>query len=400
MLSVAETPWQAVSIPVLLLVGLVVTLRLARRFGVPGMLATWLYGWHTLFCGLYFRYSLNDNADATLYYLRGLAGEGRLRPGTDGVNWLTGLLADPFGLSYFGCFLVFNIIGMVGLLAFYGALRTLTAHKTAMARRMALVIVFLPGISFWSSAIGKDALAFMAAGLAVWALLEPARRWKTVLLALVLFAFVRPHVGAAFAGALAGGLFWSYKARPLVKLALLAVSVPLAGITVHLALSYIGIGLSELGAFLAKRQEIDQSGGASIDLSAMSVPARLFAYLFRPLFFDAAGLNALVVSLENALLLVLVVRALMSLGRNPQALPAFARTVFVLFVAVLWLVMANTTGNIGISIRQKWMFLPMLLALALSLWPQKRPRRAAGSSLINRPAAGAHPRPPETQPST
>src|SRR3546814_16950478 len=79
-------------------------------------------------------------------------------------------------LSFLVACLLFNIFGAIGLIAFDTCLQEVTANKSKLLRRFATLIVLLPSISFWSSALGKDSLAFMAAALTLYATLNMSRR--------------------------------------------------------------------------------------------------------------------------------------------------------------------------------------------------------------------------------
>src|SRR5690606_6325284 len=96
--------------------------------------------------------------------------------GTAAVSYITIFFASILGLSFLGTFIAFSLFGYLGLMAVDASLRIATENKSRFVRYFATLIVLLPSISFWSSAIGKDALSFMAAGLILWAALNPARR--------------------------------------------------------------------------------------------------------------------------------------------------------------------------------------------------------------------------------
>jgi hypothetical protein len=44
-----------------------------------------------------------------------------------------------------------------------------------------------------------------------------------------------------------------------------------------------------------------------------------------------------------------------------------------LYVLLTWVVLATTTANLGISMRQKWMFTPVLVFLLISSAKTRRP---------------------------
>ena len=310
--------------------------------------------------------------DSSAYYLRSLDNEVWFGFGTRGVRFLTSLLSQGLSFSYGISFLFFNILGFIGLLAFASALQTVTRESSRKVRVMSLFFLFLPGLSFWSSAIGKDALTFMAAGLVSWAVLDIGRRMPAIVLGAVLFLLPRPHIAGIFLISFSLALLVSSRMGILKKLALLVVVLPLSIFGAQFGLSYAGLGdasgFADVNEYVEARQGHNLGGGSSVDIAGMSVPMRLFTYMFRPLIFDANGILGLVVSFENMMLLLLLVATVFRKKRTKSALGRFAFVFYLIFAMTSWFILANTTANLGIAIRQKMMFLPMLTVLLFSFW--------------------------------
>jgi hypothetical protein len=147
------------------------------------------------------------------------------------------------------------------------------------------------------------------------------------------------------------------------------------------ALDYSGLGadftIQAANDYFETRQGYNQDGGGGIDISQMSLPAQLFTYIFRPLPFEAHGFAALSASFENILLMIFFIysfRCYLSRVRNKKF--DFSNKSFMIFYAIVtWLILAMTTANLGISLRQKWMFLPMLLYVGVSVIAAANPTR-------------------------
>jgi hypothetical protein len=93
----------------------------------------------------------------------------------------------------------------------------------------------------------------------------------------------------------------------------------------------------------------------------------MFAYLFRPLFFDARNALALIVSVENLLMLVLFIVFFLPSASSMFKDSSFTMRYNVIFCLSTLILLSLTTNNLGIAIRQKTMILPsFLLLLALS----------------------------------
>src|SRR5690606_24415998 len=124
----------------------------------------------------------------------GLKGGVEFSFGTAAVSYITIFFASILGLSFLGTFVAYSLFGYIGLMAFDASLRIATENKSRYIACVATLIVFLPSVSFWTSAIGKDALSFMSAGLILWAALKPARRTWLIVMSVLIMLLVRPHM--------------------------------------------------------------------------------------------------------------------------------------------------------------------------------------------------------------
>ncbi len=370
MLSFATTWWQAIGNSIFLILGLFISLSIGRFVKISILSSIILYIWHTIISIYYYYSSLENPADSVDYYIKSLNYSGGFAFGTKGIFYLTSIFSETLDMSYGGVFLVFNIFGSVGLLAMAGALVEIVPERQLLFKRLAIAVLFLPGVSFWSSAIGKDSLAFMAAGLAVWASLQLNRRYPAMLIALCIFLLIRPHIGGIASIALALATIFTLRSGLVAKAALLAVAMPAAAAGIWFGLDYAGIsdpaGMSDITDYMEDRQGYNMGGGSSIDIVSMSWPMRLFSYLFRPLPLESPGLLGLVVGLENMALLAIFIFFSLKVLREKSWLPLFPRAFMLLFAIGTLIILANTTANLGIAIRQKWMFVPMLICVAFS----------------------------------
>lgn len=370
--------WQLITSALVLLVGAAVAVAVGRRLECSSGRSLALYGWHTLFCVFYCLYALRYGADALGYYRNSFVLEGPFAPGTTGVRYLTSLMTQGLGLSLIGTFLVYNVFGSIGLLAFDGCLRVATRDKAAYIRRLATLIVFLPSVSFWSSAIGKDAPAFMAVGLALWASLDLGRRPLLMAFAVALMLLVRPHMAGLMVMGLTVAPLLDPKTTPGKKLLLGTVAAAVAAAMVPFALHYAGVGdnvsADSLKSYVESRQAQNMAGGGSVDIASMSLPMQLFTYLFRPLLIEARSPFALAAAIDNLILLYLFAAGGYAILQNPARKQRENRVFLWSYALMAWLVLSMTTANLGIALRQKWMFAPMLIFLLLSAIG--RPRQA------------------------
>lgn len=379
MLVFVDSAWHIFSNLIVFLVGVWLALAQKRIFAVGHSRAMFFYLWHSALCLFFFQFSLTNTADAKTYYLFSLTYDLGPGFGTHGIYYFTSFFSVGLGLSYGGTFIVYNIIGFIGMLAFASALQEVTRGPSALARRTNLLLVLLPGLSFWSASIGKDAVTFMAAGLATWGALNLSRRYPALVVSTLAFLLARPHMAGIMLASVTLAMLIASRVGLSKKVLLLLVALPSTAVAVTFGAQFAGLGeatsAEDIAEYFEERQGHNLEGGSSVYIAGMSIRMRLLTYLYRPFFFDAGGLMGLVVSFENLVIVLVTLSALglWLLGRKSQ-LERFPLLFFVVFSAVALFVLANTTANIGIAIRQKWMFLPMLLLLSVSIIfrPKKR----------------------------
>lgn len=373
MTDFSSSPIQIFSAFVVFLSGVFIALALRRYFKASASRSLTLYLWHTLFSFIYMAYVLNFGGDARMYFLSSSSGELSFALGTDAVRFITFLLVQGFGLSFLGCSLLFQIFGFLGLLAFDASLREVTWRKSRQVRLLSTFIVFLPSVNFWSAGLGKDSLSFFAMGLALWAALDMHKRWLLVFLSILVMLLVRPHI----AGMLGLGLAVSFvlqRGVPVVQRVILGgFAIVASAALVPLGLNYAGVGqdagFAELIDYVGERQAHNLTGGGAVDISNMSPPLQLFTYLFRPALVEVRDLFSLAAAIDNSILLGLFFCGGWALFRKtlPDHLFAHNRMFLWTYSCAAWLVLSVTTANLGIALRQKWMFAPMLIFLLISV---------------------------------
>lgn len=375
-MSLFDTPWQLFSALFVLAFGALVCLQLGRKFRTRALRSLTLYAWHTLFSLVYAVYALNNPSDSIKYYFQALEGTVRLSFGTGAVVTLATLFVTLLGLSFLGACLVFNIFGSIGLIAFDASLRQATRDSSRNIRLLATAIVFLPSISFWSSALGKDSIAFLAATLALWAALKIQERTWLMLLAIAIMLLPRPHIAGFMIIAFSATFIFARKTSLGQRLFFGGAALAICAILIPFALKYAGLqegaGASEVIEYIDYRQNLNQAGGSSLDISGMSPPMQLFTYLFRPLPFEAHSIFALASSLDNLVLLLLFVFGAHGIIKNRRNKVAESRMFLWTYALLSWPILAMTTANLGISVRQKWMFAPMLIFLLISVLGRPR----------------------------
>src|SRR6185436_15709218 len=131
-----------------------------RRRGGFALAPVGLYVWHTAMVLAYYKFSQSSAVDATMFDL----------------------------------FLLYGLSGYAGLIFFLRSAQMVTGSTFHDLRWVVYALAFLPGLSFWSSAIGKDALMFMAIQMFLYGLCRLSRAWLWCSLGFLLALAIRPHV--------------------------------------------------------------------------------------------------------------------------------------------------------------------------------------------------------------
>lgn len=377
-----SSAWHLLSAFLVWSFGLILIIGISGKFNIKRRRSIILYFWHTFFCIFYANYVAIEGGDAIDYYYKSISSSVDFSLGTVAVVYLTRLFSYYLDISFIGAFLVYNIFGTIGLLGFDGSLRHASYKKTKIVRIFASLLVFLPSVSFWSAAIGKDALSFMATGLALWAAIDFNSRIRLMIFSIVLMLFVRPHMAGLMIIAVAGSMIFRGRLSLVRKSFLIILSFVASIVLIPFAMEYSGlgsmIGFEDVQDYVEQRQGYNMEGGGGIDISSLSPPLQLLTYLFRPLPFEAHTILALAASFDNTILIVLFIFGIIGIFKFRRYDKIYFReNVAFMWIYSLsaWLILAITTANLGISVRQKWMFVPVLAFLLISLMTKRNQER-------------------------
>lgn len=389
-MSTSAELWGYISAFIVFICGIFIAQRTAKYFGVKQSYSVFLYLWHTIFCLVYVWYVTKNGGDALKYYRLAGLGVFEFRPGTQSVLMLNSIFIYGLNFSLLGSFLVNNIVGFLGLLAFQGSLNFATENKNKRTKQLAMLIVLLPSVSFWSSALGKDSISFMATGFALWAALKLEKRTILMTFAIFMMFLVRPHMAGMMIIALAFSMVLSAKVSLVRRFMMGLAALLIAAALVPFALQYAGVedpsSAGSVAGYMESRQGANLGGESSVDIASMSLPMKLFTYVFRPIIFEARNAFTLAAAIDNLILLYLFIAGGYAFFMKKAQNFTENRKFMWVYVGLAWFVLAMTTANLGISMRQKWMFAPVLIFLLISLvGKEKKKLVVAHKSVVNLP---------------
>lgn len=294
---------------------------------------------------------------------------------TNLINNICGFIMLAIGNTLPGLFVLFTLAALWGGYLFYRAF--CIAFPTGDTTLYGMLALLLPSNLFWSSAIGKDALAQLFIGLAAFGFAKVCRRLDTrsILTCAAGTAgvlAVRPHIAAMLAVAFTLPFVLGRSRGGWKNLAAKVVIAPiLVGVTLLL--------ISQAGEFVGMEAADSQSGIETVDRLTKSTQIGGSAFneeqsllvrvaeapflMFRPFPWEVSGGMAAVASVEALGLLWFAWK------RRRRLLAALQnwREPFVAFILVYSLIFsvafAAATSNFGILVRERIMMVPLLLML-------------------------------------
>src|SRR4051794_17231418 len=380
--SANNVVWSAI----VLLLGGSLCIVSGRLIGTRPLTTALLYTWHTGWSIFYGSYVLVNGGDAFSYFERARFDFVEPTFGTQFIIWLTSFPA-AIGLGYWPITFMYNTAGAMGLVFLYTALRESasgTPHSP-VAKLLVLTCTLLPSLSFWTSGIGKDSIAFLSVGMFVWAASAFGRRQLVATIAVLIMLPVRPHIAVLMVISLGVGTLFVADLRATVRFGVGALATAAAAFAVPLALIYTGTArFSSISEFISDRQERNMGGGSSIDISGMNPVLRLFSYLYRPLPNEAAGFSQLAASLDNVMLILLTGIGIAAIVRGGFVRTFRTQSIKLLYGLACLVLLSQVTANLGLAMRQKWMLVPALFVVLVGAWSAMKEKTSTDRTKFRR----------------
>lgn len=340
-----------------------------------------IYVIHVAACFVYYWRAQENLADSAMYYHDPFqVYQDGFMVGTQGLVYVIQYLKETIGGTYLDYYLIFQAIGFLGVTVLLRVFEEIHDELHLPHAPYLYALVTIPGLHFWSSALGKDAPFLLATSLALWASMRLPSRAKALFAALLLMLFIRPHIALIAGAALALSVVVGKGIPAYLRIALFLVALmgtALAATTLESAYSIDITSAESIGRQFERVDNVLQSDEAGSTAVGGSFPIRLLSLMFRPLFFDANEMFALIASLESVfliwLVLLLVVRSrdLFSLFRNVF----FARYALISSVG-LTLFLAISYWNVGLGLRQKWtMLVPLYMVLLVAVLAVRKAKK-------------------------
>jgi hypothetical protein len=359
-------------IAIVLFFSLMGTVYVSKSFGLKIGIGISLYIWHTLFCLLIIYIVLQTGGDETQYYedaLNGITWNGKVvgfGTGTMFINWVSRFFVHVLSFNFYALFLVFNFFGSCGLVIFASTVVKLRQSATRKFDPWLWVIIFFPSLSLWTTSIGKDGLALLS--LALFLRAATVKNTNIVMLAsaLVIMFLVRPHIALPMAlstvlflamrrGISVSGLIGS----GLVVLLLTYFLIPYVAETLNIA----SVSTETVTDYLDNTSKAAFTRDDAAFWYSKSFPERFLMTAFYPTIFSFSGPLEFIVAMENMFLTsAFLISVFYGVGKG-RVLKEDIH--LIVYMVLVWAILAAIMYNTGLAVRQKWMFMPIILFLFL-----------------------------------
>ena len=358
-----------------------------RRFDLAGLAAAGLF---LRFLFSFYRYA--HGADSNIYMSEGKRIAASLRhfnfgfdpgapvPGTGGMRVIAGVASFVTGGNVAAMVLLFTWLGFVACYLMYKAF--VTAMPNADHHRYALLVFLWPSLVYWPSSVGKDSWMLFTLGVAslgaARVLVRRPGGYSLLVLGLFLGSFVRPHVSLmallAFGVALLIGRRETTRRTiapsSVAKVAGLVVLVVLGGLLVSRAASVLKVDdFSSKSINTALNTNVTQTDQGNSAFTPAN-PRNPIGYveatatiLFRPLPFEAKGIEQLVTACEGLFLLGLFAASWRRLARIPRHLRDTPYLTYAIVYLLIFFFAFGTMSNFGILARQRSQALPLVFVV-------------------------------------
>ena len=178
---------------------------------------------------------------------------------------------------------------------------------------------------------------------------------------------------------------WATISFPLRVIFLIGVSIAFYYIYADV-LSLVGIDEEEFltqGFDLTHRATELTKSTSGVDITSYSLPMQVFTFLYRPLFFDASGALAVIVSFENVFYLLMTLKIFNIKGINFLVTSNFlVKTAFFSFLTVA-IALAQISGNLGLAMRQKSQVMILFMFVIISFLDKQKLLAYQKAILVN-----------------
>lgn len=264
--------------------------------------------------------------------------------------------------------IIFYLFSMISGLAIIGLFNFINKNFNSIkVSRLKLEYVFLllPGLHFWTVAIGKDALTLLAIYLICVSIFF--RKTGLFLGAIILLILVRYHIAILFLIGFLLHLLFSSKTRifnlstGIIRTIVLVISIPAAALVYSFALSsiqkYSSSGFEGFGDFIDNRTDAYSESGSGAILTGQPYFIKVLAMILGGIPWLSLDPLSIAAMFEGFIILILLFYALSKMRTYKKFYNTYSEpSAFLLWFVILFLLfMPLISGNLGLIVRMRVM---------------------------------------------
>jgi hypothetical protein len=347
-------------------------------------LAHGLLYYHFVISAVYYLYALANASDSKEYFRRTSTGNlswfETYDTGTPFIDFLVYPFVNTFHFSYEACMGLFASFGYLAFLFFFLLFRQYIKGKVEFySLNLFTVILFLPNMHFWSASLGKGSVIFLGIAMIFYALSKFKQRFILLILGFLIVYNVRPHIALVMLMSTVLGVLFSNKGiSKFYKFLILAVAGVAFALVFNNVMQYVGVENSEsTDERFGKLASDLKNANSGIDISNYSLPEKIFAFLYRPLFVDSPNVLGIFSSVENLFYLLLTLKLFTKRGWQFIVKSDYiSKTALFSFITTS-IALAQITGNLGLAMRQKSQVMILFLFVILMYLNTEKIKRIA-----------------------
>ena len=371
--------WIYLSSILVFVFGIWQTIYIAKNLGIKQKKAILLYFWHTLICLVHYLWVIQVRNDVIGTYVNSLnlsfnfGGQEEYLTNIFILNFYR-IFSYYLRFSLVTTFLVMNIIGSNAIFLIEYFYRKLSINFPRNLKFILGLFIWLPTLHFWT-ALGKDALMILGILLILYSLENFKKRFLLAIPSLIIITVIRNYISIMVIGTVILSIFLNNNA---IKQSSKIILLIFASISLYLIIPLVNSFLFD-GNFqninsvlerITYNANVTSMGTYSIDPDA-NLFSRLFAYIFRPLFFDVRNPFGIILSVDNFILLIIFVYSVINMVKLNCLRLSFKNQISTFCASFSFstgFLLSQSTSNLGIAARHKWMFLPIVFILILRIF--------------------------------
>ena len=340
-----------------------------------------IFCWHSFFAFFFMINDLFDGHDASGWYNRAHIGENFYYG--NGFMYSFNSVLQSLKVKYVAQNLMYNLLGTFTIFIFYTKIKELCRYKSNKKFFfISSVLVFLPGLMFWSSGISKDSITIFAFALLYYSV-SSKFNIHFFLFSILLILLARPFLIPFFFTGLYLyyflNLFFDKKNKFKKKVAqgifMVLMLYPLA-VLPNMGFSYFSsapdfwqFDLANIYSLITNYMQSSKTFYAETNLGIPSDTIfwkRYLYFLYMPLSITQLSPATIYFTFENLFFLFVTIIIIKEFKLNLKGTNILTLSYY-LSILVLFLFIPLIFSNYGIALRYKWLVVPYFLLAFLDL---------------------------------